>query len=161
MTTRSAKQAKNDQNDDTIQVTISQPTLAATTEEPLVSQLHPVGAVQTQVSWPPIQGPDYTNSTLAMQQALQIWPSMWNPSNQSYMSTLQPPQVPWMTTGVTPAQQFYPWQTPQPTTTISTKYCTSGYPITNTSVRDYYNTTELHHNNIYTSATASADSPPD
>ena len=115
MTTRSAKQAKNDQNDGTIQVTISQPTSAAPTEEPLVSQSHPVGAVQTQVSWPPIQGPDHTNSTLTTQQTSEIWPSMWNPTTQSYMSTPQPPQLPCMTMGAAPAQQFYPWQTPQPT----------------------------------------------
>ena len=99
--TRSTKRARTEQNDDTIRVTINQTTDGAPTDKNLVSQPLPTRAVQTPVSWSPIQGPDHTSTAINTQQVPQIWPSMWNQATQSYAATPQPPQVPWMMMGAT------------------------------------------------------------
>ena len=125
ITTRSAKKAKNDMNDDTIEMTINQPTSAAPADISLVSQLHPVGAAQTTVFWPLILGPGNTTFSIPMQPMAQIWPATWNPAIHSYTAIPQPQLVPCMTTSATASppvyhqavntsQQVFPWQTPQP-----------------------------------------------
>ena len=114
VSTRLTKCARTEQNDDTIRVTINQTTDGAPTDENLVSQPYPARAVQTPVSWSPIQRPDNTNSAITSPQVPQIWPSTWNQGTQSYATTPQPPQVPWMTTGMTTQSPAYPWRTRQP-----------------------------------------------
>lgn len=123
-------------------MTINQNTENQAQDQPPISEpqalnslLHPDGAAQVTVSWPPILGLGSAQSTLAgTDQAMnsgqfqqQIWPATWNPVTQNYgPSGPSPPQVPWMNTGAPPSGPTqYLWQTPQPMWAMGTQCATA------------------------------------
>ena len=96
---------------DTIQVTVTQPTVQGSVADPMVLSGQPASGKQTQPLLAPLPGqqPVVTSS---MQ--FQMWLATWQPVTQQYQMSLPqpPPQYPWMTAG-TPRglvpQTSYPW----------------------------------------------------
>ena len=101
---------------DTIQITVTQPTIPGSTSDPIVSSGQPAGGQQTQSSLTPLLGQQPV-TTAALQ--FPMWAATWQPSTQQYQMSMQPPppQFPLMTLGTPQGlmpQLTYPWLVPQP-----------------------------------------------